>query len=133
MALDMTSCMLAVIATQMDSGSQPDDQLQQGCKARKPHSMPRGHPKLQRQPASVSCALMFSACGIGVHVVCSHLINCGLHVPGVCRGHGLQGNWVLTAHLHVSNLQQASQMLLEKLGNAYFSTWEHVAKAYAGW
>ena len=32
------------------------------------------------------------------------LIDCALNIPGVCRGHGLQGYWVLTAHFQVSNL-----------------------------
>ena len=54
------------------------------------------------------------------------LINRGLHVPGVCRGHGLQSNWVLTSHFNVSNLQQASGMLLGKLDGTYFSTLKHV-------
>lgn len=81
--------------------------------------MSRGHPSLQGQPVFPSRII----CGV------PDLINCGLHVPGVCRGHGLQGNWVLTSYFHVANLQQAARMLLEKLGDAYFSTWEHVVKA----
>ena len=39
----------------------------------------------------------------------SHLINCALHIPGVCGGHGLQRYWVLAADFQVPNLHHTQK------------------------